>query len=424
MMETIWYHEKFRKLAGALISCALLGGLSGCGPGSARTQQPQGPMAMPVTMMQIGERMYRDEAEFMAEVDSKHSTDIHSQVSSRVVAVLAADGERVQAGQPLYQLDRSQQAATVRSYAAVRQASLEEPWSLQKSIEAQEADLAAAESDLAFNSKQLERYQELVKDHTVSQRDTEQYETTVLSQQQKVKGLQAAIASEEARRKEALDDIQRDTASFQSAQADLNYYTVRAPFSGTVGTLVAKIGDVVDPSTVLTTLTDNRHLEIDVALSVDYRSRVHLGTPMTLLTTDDQPLGESEVSYIEPKVDPLTQTVLVKARIANENGDLSVDQHLKARLILGTKRAILAPFASIFMLDGQPFVYCAEPVPDGKGKVARMTPVKLGPIVDQDVVIESGLKPGQTLITGGIQKLQDGVPVMELPSEPPQKMSH
>lgn len=407
-MKMILSRVTFYKYISLLVlSSCVTSSLSGC-TSSAANKRAQGPMAMPVTMMPVADRLYPDQAEFMAEVDSKHATDIHPQVSSRVTAVLATDGEQVQAGQPLYQLDISQQAATVRSLEATRRASLEEPWSVKKTIEAQKAELA-------YSQKQLNRYRNLVKDHTVSEMDTEQYET-------KVKSLKANIASEEAHQKQAFANIQRDTASFQSAKADLNYYTIRAPFSGIVGTLVAKVGDVVEPNTILTTLTDNHHLEINIALSADYRPQVHLGTIMTLLSSDDQTLAKSKVSYIAPKVDPMTQTILVKAKVLNGKSDLSVDQHLKARLIWGEKRGVLVPIPAVFRVDGQPFIYRADTSPDGKGMIAHMQAVTLGPIIDQDVVVVSGLKPGQTLITGGIQKLQDGVPVMEMPTESNEKV--
>jgi len=364
-MELTLNRETFWKCVGMFVLSAcmlvLFSFFSGCAPSSAKTHaKPQGPMAMPVTMMTVSVKAYPDESEFMAEVDSKHATELHPQVSSRIVAVLITDGQQVRAGQPLFQLDKSQQAP----------------------------NLSAAKSDLAFNRRQLTRYRELARNHTVSQKDTEEYETTLLSQEQKIKSL----------------------------EADLNYYTVRAPFSGTVGTLIAKVGDMVDPNTALTTITDNRNLEINVALSADDRPRVHLGTKMILLSTDEQPLAESSISYISPKVDPMTQTFLVKARMIGQ-ADLSVDEHLKAKLIWGRKEAILVPVPTVFRMDGQPFVYRADKTPDGKGMVARMQAVTLGPIVDQEVVVQTGLKPGQTLITGGIQKLQDGVPVMELPSK-------
>lgn len=405
-MAITFSRKTFWKFIGLLVlslcPIIVMSFLSGCTSSAANTHS-QGATAMPVTMMPVAERIYPDEAEFMAEVDSKHATDIHPQVSSRIVSVLATDGEQVHTGQPLYQLDISQQAATVRSWEATRRASLEEPWSLQKNIEAQKADLA-------FSQKQLNRYRELVKNHTVSEMDTEQYET-------KVKSLKANIASEEAHRKQALANIQRDTAGFQSAKADLNYYTVRAPFSGTVGTLIVKVGDVVEPNTILTTLTDNHNLEINIALSADYRPRVHLGTSMTLLSSYDQILAKSKISYIAPKVDPMTQTILVKAKVVNGKSNVSVDQHLKARLIWGEKRAVLVPIPAVFRVDGQPFIYRADTSRDGKGMIAHMQAVTLGPIINQDVVVVSGLKSGQILITGGIQKLQEGVPVMEIPKE-------
>jgi multidrug efflux pump subunit AcrA (membrane-fusion protein) len=394
---------------GLCVSLSVSTLFSGCGSSNAQGPDPAS-FAIPVTMLTASEQPYMDSTEFMAQVNSKHSTDLHPQVSSRVEKVLVTDGQLVQAGQPLYQLDISQQAATVNSLDATRQATLQEPKMLQKSIEAQKADLAAAQADLAFNQKQLERYQALLQTHTVSARDTEQYETTVQTEEDKVKSLTASIASQQIRRKEAVTNISRDTATLQSARANLAYYTMRAPFTGNVGTLLAKVGDVVTPTTVLTTLTDNRNLEIDVAVSADYRSKLHIGTSMELFSTMDERLGEVQVSYISPKVDPMTQTLLVKAKTVNLHDALTMDQRLKARLIWSQRKAVLIPITAMFNMDGQPFVYRAETSKSNKS-VARMQAIQVGPIIGEDVVVTSGLKAGQTLITGGIQKLHEGVNV-------------
>lgn len=383
--------------------------LSGC---AGTKEAAAAPAAIPVDLFTVQQQPYQDSSEFMAQVNSKNATTIHPQVSSRIVRVLVTDGQLVQAGQPLYQLDVSQQAAVVSSLASARKASLEEPGMIQKNIEALRADMASTQADLAFSRKQLARYQDLQEKHTVSIRDTEQYQTTVLSQEQKIKGLMANIASLQMRRKEALANINRDTSTLQSAQANLAYYTVRAPFTGNVGTLTAKVGDVVDPSTILTTLTDNRNLEIDIAVSADYRSRLHLGTPIQISSMINEPLGTIKTSYIDPKVDPLTQTFLLKAKASNLGNKLAMDQHIKARLIWGEKSAILVPLMSVFRIDGQPFVYRAERKSDASGKtgelVATMQAVTLGNIVDQNVVVNTGLKSGDIIVKKGIQKLQEG----------------
>jgi RND family efflux transporter MFP subunit len=406
--------------------------LTGCGSKEAAAA----PGPTPVDLYTVSQRPYADSAEFMAQVNSKNATSIHPQVSSRIVRVLVTDGQLVQAGQPLYQLDVSQQAAVVSSLSSVRNASAEEPGMIAKNIESMRADLSAAQSDLSFSRKQLKRYQDLLANHTVSIRDTEQYQTTVASQEQKVKSLIANIASQQMRRREAVANVGRDTSTMQSARANLAYFTVRAPFTGNVGTLTAKVGDVVDPSMVLTTLTDNRHLEIEVAVSADYRSKLHIGTPVEVSSMSNEPLGELTTSYIDPKVDPLTQTFLLKAKANNLGNKLAMDQHIKAKLIWGEKTATLVPLMAVFRVDGQPFVYRAvhkkheEPVGSKQGKettsdnakdelVATMQAVTLGAIVDQDVVVSNGLKPGDIVVKKGIQKLQEGSAIAQSASPAP-----
>lgn len=407
--------------------------LSGCG---SPKQAAAAPAPTSVDLFSVSQQPYKDGAEFMAQVNSKNATNIHPQVSSRIVRVLVNDGQLVRAGQPLFQLDVSQQAAVVSSLNSTRQASMEEPALIQKNIEALRADLSAAQSDLAFNRKQLERYQDLLEKHTVSIRDTEQYQTTVQSQEQKVKSILANIASQQSRRREALANIGRDTSSMQSARANLAYYTVRAPFTGNVGTLIGKVGDVVDTDTILTTLTDNRNLEIEIAVSADYRSKVHLGTPIEVSSMSDEHLGSMKISYIDPKVDPQTQTFLLKALATNSGNQLAMDQHIKARIIWGEKTAIRVPLMAVFRVDGQPFVYRAvhtvnqpdedtkagnaQPVaeqPNDNALTATMQAVTLGPIVGEDVIVNTGLKSGDVIVKKGIQKLQEGVPIAQ--SAPP-----
>jgi multidrug efflux pump subunit AcrA (membrane-fusion protein) len=406
--------------------------LSGCG---SPKQAAAAPAPTSVDLHTVQQLPYKDGAEFMAQVNSKNATTIHPQVDSRIVRVLVTDGQLVRAGQPLFQLDVSQQAAVVSSLNATRSASMEEPALIQKNIEALRADLSAAQSDLAFNRKQLERYQDLLEKHTVSIRDTEQYQTTVQSQEQKVKSILANIASQQSRRREAIANIGRDTATVQSARANLAYYTVRAPFTGNVGTLAGKVGDVVDTDTILTTLTDNRNLEIEVAVSADYRSKVYLGTPIEVSSMSDEHLGSMKISYIDPKVDPQTQTFLLKALATNTSNQLAMDQHIKARIIWGEKSAIRVPLMAVFRVDGQPFVYRAvhkanrpEDTKAGEGQptanqaddnalMATMQAVTLGPIVENDVIVSTGLKTGDVIVTKGIQKLQEGVPIAQ--SAPP-----
>jgi multidrug efflux pump subunit AcrA (membrane-fusion protein) len=408
---------KFNVLTFSLISLILMFVTllnSGCSLSSESASAAD--QSVSVEFMPVREQIYQDSTEVMAQINSKHSTDIHPQVTGRILRVLVSDGQTVQAGQALYQLDANQQSANVASLAATRLASMEQPRLLQKNIESLHSDLVGAQADLEFNRKQLSRYQQLLNDHTVSIKDTEQYQTAVLVQEQKVKSIQSNIASYQARKNEALANISRDTSILQSASVNLSYFTVRAPFTGTIGTLLAKEGDVVDPMTVLTTLTDNRNLEVDVAVSADERHRIHMGMPMSLLTMQNEPLGEIKTTYIAPKVDPLTQTFLIKAKALNSQNSMAMDQHLKVQLHWGELKGILIPVVSVFHMDGAAFVYRVDA--QKKPQVAHMHPVKLGAIIGENVVILSGLRAGDTIVKSGIQKLQEGTPVAQAQALP------
>ena len=68
-------------------------------------------------------------------------------------------------------------------------------------------------------------------------------------------------------------------------------------------------------------------------------------------------------------------------------------------------------------INGQWFAFVAEPGEGGKGLVARQRAVQLGPVVDQNYTVISGLKPGEKLIAAGIQKIRDGAPVQASPAK-------
>jgi multidrug efflux pump subunit AcrA (membrane-fusion protein) len=93
------------------------------------------------------------------------------------------------------------------------------------------------------------------------------------------------------------------------------------------------------------------------------------------------------------------------------------DQFVRAQIVWTTAPTITAPVVSVLRVSGQYFAYVAEPA--NGGLTAKQRSVTLGPIVGQEYVVVSGLKEGDQLITSGIQKIGDGVPVQQLPAGPP-----
>jgi RND family efflux transporter MFP subunit len=130
-----------------------------------------------------------------------------------------------------------------------------------------------------------------------------------------------------------------------------------------------------------------------------------------VLDSDGKVVAESRVSFISPQVDNTTQTVLVKARIANSNDALRQSQFIRARIVWGTHRNPQVPILAVSRLGGQYFAFVAEPQ-NGGSYVARQKPLKVGQTVGNDYEVQEGLKPGDKVIVSGTQFLVDGAPVI------------
>jgi RND family efflux transporter MFP subunit len=121
-------------------------------------------------------------------------------------------------------------------------------------------------------------------------------------------------------------------------------------------------------------------------------------------------LADSRVSFISPQVDNTTQSVLIKAKIANNSEKLRTSQFIRARVVWGTHQGPVVPVLAVSRVGGQYFVFVAEEK-DGK-LVAHQRPLRVGEMVGNDYVVLDGIKPGDKVIVSGIQFLVDGAPVV------------
>jgi len=140
-------------------------------------------------------------------------------------------------------------------------------------------------------------------------------------------------------------------------------------------------------------------------------SQLKMNLLVQVLDSDGKVLADSKVSFISPQVDNTTQTVLVKARIANGNDALRQSQFIRARVVWGTHKNPQVPILAVTRLSGQYFAFVAEPQ-SGGSFVARQKPLKIGQTIGNDLEVQDGIKPGDKVIISGTQFLLDGVPVI------------
>src|SRR6266568_2944679 len=341
----------------------------GCSGNAAQNPHASGPGAMPVKVLEAKAVPVNDAGEYVATLKSRDSAVIMPQVEGQVTQILVHSGERVEAGSPMIEIDPLKQQATVKS---------------------QESARAAQEANLSWAKKQYERAQGLSAAGVISKQDLDQAKATVDTAQAQMDALDANVREQEVQ---------------------LHYYKVVALKSGIVGDIPVHVGDRVTTSTVLTTIDQPGSLEVYVYVPIEHSSQLKMNLPVQVLDSDGNVLADSRISFISPQVDNTTQTVLVKARIANGKEALRQSQFIRARVVWGTHQNPQVPILAISRLAGQYFAFVAEPQ-NGGSFVARQKPLKIGQTVANDYEVQDGIKPGDKVIVSGTQFLQDGMPVV------------
>ncbi|MGF1521847.1 MAG: efflux RND transporter periplasmic adaptor subunit [Leptolyngbyaceae cyanobacterium] len=393
------------------------------------------PPAAAVTLEPVQSGRVQERSEFLGDLEAQTGVVLQPEVSGRVAQVFVAAGDRVDPGTPIVLIspDRTQAEvnAAQASVSAAQAASGSAAASL-RSLEAREAELRA---ELALRREEFERTRRLATEGALSeqdldfaQRDLDVAAAAAASAAEDVEAANASLRQSEA-------TLTQAEANQAAAQENLLDRTVTAPIAGTVGDIQPKLGDYVTPSDVITNITENATLELDLEVPIEQRDQLRLGLPVELIGTDgEEILASGSITFISPQINADTQTVLIKAQFNNPQGRLQDAQKVEARLIWSEQTGVLVPTSAITRLGGQTFVYVAEdgnsdelpapeamppgmPVPE---QVARLRPVQLGNIQGNNYEVLSGVEPGETIVVSGILNLQDGTPILPQSEDEPQ----
>jgi RND family efflux transporter MFP subunit len=341
----------------------------GCSNNAAQNAPTNGPNAMPVKVQEARATPINDATEYVATLKSRDSAVIMPQVDGQVTKIYVHSGDRVAAGTPLMEIDPLKQQATVKS---------------------QQSSRAAQEANLSWAKQQYERARGLYSAGVISKQELDQAKTALDTTQAQVEALDAQVREQEVQ---------------------LHYYKVAAPWNGIVGDVPVHVGDRVTTSTVLTTVDKPGSLEVYVYVPIEHSSQLKMNLPVQVLDSEGKVLANTKVSFISPQVDNTTQTVLVKARIANSNDALRQSQFIRARVVWGTHQNPQVPILAVSRLAGQYFAFVAEPQ-NGGSYLAKQRPLKIGQTVGNDYEVQEGIKPGDKVIVSGTQFLMDGAPVI------------
>jgi RND family efflux transporter MFP subunit len=349
----------------ALGTPLLLASLAACtrqveGAGEGRPQA----MAVKVEVAQL--RPTAEFTEYIATLRSRRAAVLRPDVEGQITRILVRSGDRVSAGTPLLEIDPRKQQATLNSQEATRRSRL---------------------AALEYNRSELERRKQLHAAGVISRQELEQAQSAYDASAAEVDALQASVHEQ---------------------QVQLRYHLVKAPAGGMIGDIPVRVGDRVNSDTWLTTLDQGGELEAYISLPAELVPRVRLGMPVEIVE-DSRPAVRVPVSFVSPRVDMQNQLLLIKAIVPNAKQHFRNEQLVHAHVIWAETQRPRIPVTAVARLGGQTFAFVVEGT--GAQAVARQRPIRTGDIVDNSYIVLDGIKPGDKVITTGVQLLVDGMPV-------------
>ena len=275
----------------------------------------------------------------------KEGIILRPEVAGRVTGILFTEGQKVEAGQPLVQLDPAISAAQV----------------------------AQAEAQLSLAQRSSNRASALVG-----------------------RGAGTAQAADET-----TSQLRVAQAELAVAKTNFDKSRIAAPFSGTVGIRQISLGDYVQPGQTLVSLQDLSAMKLDFRLPESALSHLAAGQKVQV-TVSPYPgeVFEGQVTGIDPLIDEATRSIAVRAEIPNPEGKLRPGLFAKVTLTTETRPDTLFVPASAVVPMGEKFFIFV--ITDGK---AALTPVTLGTRESDRIVVTTGLSANAQVVTAGTNKL-------------------
>jgi membrane fusion protein (multidrug efflux system) len=347
----------------ALVICA------GCS--SKKEQAPPPPPG--VTIAVVVQKDVPIAQEWVGTMAGNVDADIRPKVEGFLLARLYTEGSFVEKGQPMFQLDKRQAEAAVEQTTG---------------------DLERARAALAQAQIDVRRYTPLVAQRAVSQAE-----------------LDKAHSSERA----GLATVAADQAVLDNARLNLGWTTVTSPITGIAGVAKVGIGDLITPTTVMTTVSSVNPIYVDVNIAEqDYlrltreKSNRKERTALKLILGDGTVFPHAgRPLFVNREVDSRTGTIQVRGEFPNPGNVLRPGQYARIRADTELRKgALLIPQQSVSELQG---VYQVGVVAaDNKVNIKTVT---LGPQFGDMWIVESGLQAGENVVVDGLQRVKSGMVV-------------
>jgi membrane fusion protein (multidrug efflux system) len=195
-------------------------------------------------------------------------------------------------------------------------------------------------------------------------------------------------------------------AEIELIRTQISKTEIYAPFSGQIGLRQVSAGGFVSSSTLVARLQQTDPVKVDFAIPEKYRGKVQKGTLIRFTVEGNDSSFSGHIYAIEPRVDPTTRNVSMRALCPNPGGVLVPGSFAKVDIVLDNiKDALVVPSEAIIPMMNSEKVYLCK-----NGKATTMV-IQTGIRTEREVEVTSGLNSGDTLITTGLLQLREGADV-------------
>lgn len=396
------------KLLGVLVAAILLSACSsaptdvgdgGKGKGKGKGKNGAGG-TVPVEVAQVTLKNVPVDISVVGNVEAYSVVAVRAQTGGMLTKVNFQEGDYVKKDDVLFLIDRkplegqmnSARANVAKSNALLKQA---------------QAQLLRDTASADYARDQAQRYQKGVDEGVFAKEQAEQLKSSAAAQAQIVEADRAAIGSAEAQ-------IAADQSAINNLNIQLGYTTVPAPIDGRTGNISQKAGNIITASTTDLAII-NQVEPIYVTFSVpearlaDVKRYSDSGKLTVTARAQDGSgdIEQGQLSFIDNSVDTSTGTIKLKGTFQNKAHKLWPGQFVNVVLRLTMRNnAVVVPNQAVQTGQDGTYVYVV-----GDDRAVKVVPVKTGPRIDQDMVIEDGLHGGETVVTEGQLRLQPGTKV-------------
>jgi len=336
--------------------------------GPAKQNDALPPTPVNVTEARKANAVYYDQ--FQGTVVALNSVELRSQVTGFITGIFFKEGEVVQKGKELYEIDRRKYVAAYDQAAA---------------------NLTSAEANLVKAQKDVDRYNYLQKEDAVARQTVDQAQAAYQTAKSQVSVAKAGVLS---------------------AKTDLSYSIITAPFTGRIGISQVKLGAQVSPgTTLLNTISSENPVGVDFVINEQDIDRFYGLQKNTTDSTFKLQLSDGNTIYNKPGkilaidrgVNNQTGTIKVRAEFPNDKNELKDGMSCAVKVLnAASGQRVLIPNKALIEQMGEFFVFVSQDT------IAKQHKVQLGPRVGSDVIVLSGINQGDKIITDGFQRLRDG----------------